>query len=196
MPNTSASGGFLTPNLTPTVLEDDALVNFFQEWVVGLTGLTPANVRPRWQAEPPNIPADGINWAAIGIVRRSPDVFASEEHVATGPGYDVLRKHEILHLICSFYGPNAETYSGTFRDGMQIAQNREILSLNRMGLVESGEPIVVPELLKEKWLYKTDLPFSIKREIIRNYAVQNVLSSQTSLVAQSVTATITETIIN
>ncbi len=197
MPNSSTTGGFLTPNPTPTVLEGDALVNFFQEWAVGVTGLVGANVRPRWQAEPPNIPPDGTDWAAIGIVRRSPDTFAAESHVATGNGYDVLNKHEILHLICSFYGPNADNYASIFRDGIQIAQNREILTLNSMGLVESGEPIAVPELVKEKWLYKIDLPFSIKRQIIRNYAVQNILTSQSSLIAQNAIANvITETIIN
>jgi hypothetical protein len=181
MPNTSASGGYLVPATTPAPLEGNALVDFLQAWVVGVTGLSGANVRPLWQPEPPNIPSETTDWLAFGIVRRTPDDYVAEIHHATGNGYDELRRHEILHLRASFYGPNADNYASILRDGMQVSQNHEVLSANSMGFVESGEPVTVPELLKEKWLYRVDLPFSIKRQIVRQYGVENILTANGTL---------------
>ena len=190
MANTSATGGFLTPNPSPAPLEGDALVNFFQEWVVGLTGLPGTNIRPRWQAEPPNIPKENVDWAALGIIRREADTFAAELHYPAALGYNEIRRHEVLHFLISFYGPNADNYVHILRDGMQLAQNLEILSLNSMGLVESGDVTVAPELLKEKWLYRTDLPFSIRRQIVRDYGIENLISTQVTLNNEIYTETI------
>jgi len=177
--NTSATGGYLTPTVSPAPLEDEALVNFFQEWVVGITGLAGQYVRPRWQPEPPNIPGSSINWAAIGIARREVDTFAVEQHLPAGTSQ--VKRHEVLHFLASFYGPAADSYAHILREGMQLAQNRERLTLNSMGLVESGEAVTVPELVKERWLYRVDLPFSIRRQIIRTYSVLNLNSATVQL---------------
>lgn len=158
-------------------LEGESLINFFQEWIVGLTGLPGANVRPRWQPEPPNIPHENVDWAAFGIIRREADIFAAELHYPTPLSYNEIRRHEVLHFLISFYGPNADHYCYSLRDGMQLAQNLEVLSLNSMGLVESGDITAMPELLKEKWLYRADLPFSIRRQIVRDYGVESLVSS-------------------
>ena len=45
-----------------------------------------------------------------------------------------------------------------------------------MGLVETGELAVAPELIKEQWLYRVDVPFSIRRQVVRDYPVENLLS--------------------
>lgn len=177
----SSSSGFLSPSATPAPLEDDALVNFLQEWIVGITGVAGTNVRPRWQPEPPNIPAENVTWMAFGIIKRVADTFAAELHVTTGNGYNQIRRHEVIHVLASVYGPSANNVAGLLREGMQVAQNREILSLNNMGLVESGDVLQVPELLKEKWLYRVDLEFSIRRQIVRDYAVLNLQSGQATL---------------
>ena len=191
MPNTSATGGLLTPNPTPAPLEDDLLLNFIQEWIVGLTGLVGANVRPRWQPEPPNIPQESVDWVAFGITKRVADTFAAELHYPTGNGYNEIRRHEVLHLLASFYGPHASSIGARFRDGMQVAQNLEILSLNNMGLVESGDLHLVPELIKEKWMYRTDLPFSIRRQIVQYYAVQNIATAAATVNNEIYTEAIT-----
>lgn len=179
--NTSASGGILTPNSSPAPLEGDALVNFFQAWVAGVTGIAGNLVWPRWQAEPPNLPDATVDWIAVGIVRREKDTFAAELHDPTGLGYNAIRRHEVLHLLASFYGPNADNTADIFAEGIQVEQNREILGLNNMGLIASGDATAVPELVKEKWMYKVDMPFSIRRQIVRNYQVENLLSAVTAL---------------
>lgn len=176
MANTSETAGFLTPSTFP--LEDNALVIFFQEWIVGLTAFaTPSYVFPRWQTEPPNIPPQNVDWMAIGITKSDPDTFAAELHIQSQSGYNQLRRHEEIDFLVSAYGPNARSLLQMLRDGMQISQNREILSLNSMALKESGSIISFPELLKQVWYNRSDFSFTIKRQIVRDYQVKNLASS-------------------
>lgn len=181
MPNTSATGGALLPSTTPAPLEGAALQNFLHDWFVALSGLDNTMVRPRWQAEPVNIPQATDSWLAFGITRYESDTFASEQHFASGSGYNEIRRHEVLNILLSFYGPSADSYAAILRDGMQVAQNREVLTLNAMGLVESGEVVAVPELVKDKWYYRADLTVRIRRQIVRQYAVQNLLTGHVGL---------------
>lgn len=182
MPNDSSTGGALTPSISPAPLLDEALVNFIHDWIAMITGLPAANILPRWQPEPPNLPQRGEDWAAFGIMDRDADTFAAELHkVEAGVGYDQIRRHEELHCLISFYGDHADSYAHLLREGMQVAQNREVLSVNNMGLIESGKLTTVPEMVKERWLYRVDLPFSLRRQIVRNYSVLNLQSALISL---------------
>lgn len=181
MANDSSTGGALLPASSPAPLEDAGLLDFLHDWVQGITGLPATMIRPRWQPEPPNIPDEAVDWAAFGIMRREADTFVYEEHHPDVNGYDELRRHEILHILLSFYGQNADNYCSLLREGMQVAQNREVLGLAGMGVINCGDISTVPEFVKEKWLYRTDLPFSIRRQIIREYPVLNLLSSVTQL---------------
>ena len=177
MTNTSSTGGYLLPESTPAPLEGQALIDFFQEWIVGLTGLPGKMVRPRWQHEPPNIPTEGTDWLAFGITNRASDTFAVELHEPLGPDYNQIRRHEVLDILVSIYGPNADSYAQLLREGMALAQNREPLSLNSMGLVSSGSVQTVPELVKDKWYYRVDMPFSIRRQIVRDFRVLSLASA-------------------
>jgi hypothetical protein len=170
MANDSSTGGFLPPNPSPAPLQDAALADFFQGLVVGITGMEASLVRPRWQPEPPDMPVG--DWAAIGIMSRESDTFAYESWVGTDAnGMAQLQRHEVLKLQVSFYGPNADDNCGLFKDGLQVSQNREVLQINNMGLVETQDATAVPTIIKEKWVYRVDLNFSIKRQIIRTYPV-------------------------
>ena len=84
-------------------------------------------------------------------------------------------------MLVSFYGDNADSMMSSFRDGMQIAQNREILTLNNMGLMSSEDIVAVPSIIKEKWLYRVDMRFKIKRQILRTYSVETLLSADIKL---------------
>ena len=182
MPNTSASGGYLTPTSNP--IDDDALVNFIQAWVVGITGLSGANVRPRWQPEPANIPDVNVTWAAIGISSREADPFIYENHLPSANGSlgeTEVRRHESLTFLASFYGPSANFYATVFRDGMQVSQNHDVLSVASFGFIESEDLVAVPELLKEKWLFRVDLRFKIKRQVVRRYGIQNLIAAGVQL---------------
>lgn len=175
--NTSATGGYLAPENALAPTEDDALVDFLQSVIVGVSGVPGQFVRPRWQPEPPNLPPRSTTWIALGIDSRQPDTYAYVDHGGDAPGADNLQRHEVLNLRASIYGPAADSTAARIRDGLQIAQNREALQLANMGLVQTGNPIAVPSLVKEQWLYRVDLTIAIRRLIQRNYPVLNLVTA-------------------
>lgn len=181
MSNTSATGGYLSPLPIPAVLEDDDLDDFFQEIFVGITGLPGEMFFPRWQPEPPNLPPVDANWASFGITLTKPDTFAAELPDSADGLSREIQQHEVIDILASFYGPNANRYAGLLRMGFQVAQNREVLTQNAMAFVSSGEPVSVPSLVKDKWKKRVDLPLRIRREVRRIYAVENLLSEQGDL---------------
>lgn len=182
MSNTSATGGYLSPLSTPAPIEDDALANFFQALVANVSGLVPSLVRPRWQPESPNIPQLGVSWASVGIIHRQAFTYAAILHDPSGSGADYLDTQEELELMVSMYGADADANMALFRDGMQIAQNREVLQLANMGWMSCGEVVTAPSLVKEKWLYRVDMKFKVLRQIIREYAVESLLSATIQLI--------------
>lgn len=186
--NTSATGGYLLPDVPSPPLEGKALLQFLQAVVVGITGMDGTLVRPRWQAEPPNIPAADVAWCSFGIMGRSADTFPYVKHFGEDDingGYDYLMRHEQLELLTSFYdlgvSGEADYYASILRDGLAIAQNREALYLGGFVLAYTGDLTPVPTLLKERWLYRIDFPFTLRRQIDRKYSVLNILSFQGTL---------------
>jgi len=181
MANTSATGGALVPNATPAVLDNDALDDFLQAWVVGLTGFNPTLVRPRWQEEPPNIPASTVNWVAFGIMSRTSDHWLAIIHHGDGNGYDETRRHRDLNLLASFYGPQADTYAAIMADGMQVPQNMEVLEMSGINLIRCHDARRNPEFIKETWMNRVDLEFTLKQQMVRNYPVLNLVSAETDI---------------
>jgi len=200
-PNTSATGGPLAAKpqfvlgppsggtaglgcgvLGGSNIEDGAqiggLMGFFQALIVSLTGLPGNYVRPRWQQNAPVQPDISTNWCAFGQVRSSADFNANEAHINK---MNVTLRNEVIELQCSFYGPQADNYARDLRDGLQVAQNREVLTLNGMGLVDTGDLTPVPEETKGRWYYRIDLPLRIRRVLLREYPVLDIESASIQL---------------
>ena len=177
----SSTAGYLQPASSPAPLEGNTLQDFFHDWIMGITGLAATNIFPRWQPEPPNLPADTVDWLAFGITKREADTNAAELHSPSGTGYNIIVRQEILSILVSVYGPNADSTAEVLREGMQLAQNRETLSLADMGLIECGDIVIAPEIVKEKWMYRLDLTFRIRRQITRQYSILSMLSSEVIL---------------
>lgn len=177
MSNTSATGGYLAPAGSPAPLEGTSFQDFLQALVVGITGLPGNKVFPRWQQEPPNLPPISADWAAIGITRTVRDFNANIVHDPSGNGADELQRNESVEILTSFYGPNADSFCDILSDGLQIDQNREVLFLNAMGLVATGDSITVPSIVKERWQYRVDLPMTIRRQVRRSYPILSLLSA-------------------
>ena len=157
--------------------------------IAGISGLDGDLVRPRWQPEPPNLPtnADGTSkdWCAFGITDRKADFNAFVQHIGDDDGSDSLARHENLTVLTSFYSTsqdNADLNAELLRDGFQIAQNREELQRAQWGLIETGDLTPVPTLVKDRWLYRTDMPLRFRRLILRTYPVLNLLAAQAVLV--------------
>lgn len=174
----SSTGGYVTPAQTPAPLEDENLENFFQAIFVGITGLNGQVVFPRWQESPPNLPEYGTDWAALGITSRIADTYAAFVHDGAGEGTDQMQRHETINLLCSAYGPNSGRTMGSFRDGLQVAQNRDALIAGGMGQVDTGDLVSAPEMFKDRWLRRIDMRWTVRRAIWRTYPILNLLSAQ------------------
>lgn len=168
-----AGPGYVAPLSTNGELNDTAIYRMLQALVVGITGLDPKLVRPRWQPEPPNQPDFEENWAAIGEINRTRDTFAAVTHDGASAKDTVLR-NQVIEILASFYGPDANAYSELFVEGVQLAQNREQLRNNGFGFMSAGDSTIVPALLKERWVMGVDTPFRIRREQVYTYSVPNV----------------------
>lgn len=175
IPNTSQGKPVVLPLNTP--LNDAGLINYLHEWLSALTGINAKYVRPRWQPEPPNLPVDGIDWLAFGIVKRESDTFASDTHFSDSDGYNIVRRQEVLHILVSCYGNNADNTMSMIREGMMLSQNREGLAFAGISVIGCDESTIIPELVKERWLYRVDLPFKLSRIIERKYPILNLLSA-------------------
>lgn len=181
MPNTSATGGYLAPAVSTPPTEDRDLDRQIQQLVVGITGLNGTLVRPRWQPQNqlPKLPEATVNWCAIGVVSITPDANAAIVHrsPAGSDGYDEMQRHEIIEILCSFYGPAGQGYAALLRDGLSIAQNREALFLENMGLYDTGQIVTAPDLMNQQWIRRYDLTVRLRRQVVRTYPVENLLSA-------------------
>lgn len=178
--NTSATGGALFPT-SPLPLNDQQLEDLFQAWVVALTQYPAVMVRPSWQVNPPNIPLNDTDWCSFKVSVSSADTFVVNLQVGSGQGYNQLRRHQVLTIRFSFWGPNASSFADLLRDGGGIPQNLEVFQLNNMGLIEFGDQVTAPEIVKNLWYRRVDMEMRVKRQIVRNYQVLTLASAQVLL---------------
>lgn len=185
MANDSSTGGPLAPNPPPqpTPLSGAQLYEFIQGWLVPLIGLPGNLVRVYDQAEPASAPDAGQAWAAVRVNIGSYDTFPFVGHdVTPGLEADTLIRHEQLNVLASFYDLGslglAQDYCLTLRDALAIGQNLEPLILNGMALVGCDDIVTVPTLTQQRWMYRVDLPFRMRRQIKRTYPVLDLESAK------------------
>lgn len=160
------------------------LDDLMQQVVAGITGLDQTLIRPRWQEQPPNIPEtaapqlniEGVQcWAAVGVTNSRPLGYPAEiernDGAATGSGYDQQSDQEEFDVLCSFYGPLADSYAVLLRQGLMTAQNRECLQILNIGFRQTSGRTRVPSLVKERWLMRTDITAFFTREVRVFYPV-------------------------
>jgi hypothetical protein len=203
MPNDSSTGGVLAPlpsgelynqggydqggyGAPPAAFYDADLDLILQQMIVGITGLDGALVRPRWQPNVPKQPDPTTNWCAIGVVDITPDDTPAIVHSASAPGFDTIYRHEEIEVLASFYGPTAQVYSSQARDGMYLPQNNDVLKQYNASLIESKRIRYVPELVNQQWVKRCDLSFSLRRQVIRSYAILNLASAEINITTDDV----------
>lgn len=168
MPNSSATGGVLVETETALNLE-----HFFHDLIMGLTGINKTLVRPRWQPNAPTMPANSIDWIAFSISELEPDSTAYTVETLTASS---LIRHEFYAVLCSFYGPNAQTNYRKIRDGLEIGQNRDPLFVNKMGYKTASKTTHAPELINDVWFDRYDATFEFAREVIKSYNILDIAS--------------------
>jgi hypothetical protein len=162
--------------LSAQPIDGQTLDDFLQQLIAGVTNLPPDMVRPRWQPEAPPIPDFGVDWIAQSIVRQDPygNGYPFEGFGTDGQVY--LDEHEDIELFTSCYGTHADWYSRLIR-GLQVSQNREVLFLAGMGLIEVRGGIVAPEFINNRWWRRVDRTVRIRREVRRAYPILSILEA-------------------
>lgn len=185
--NTSATGGPLQPALDPALLQD-ASEDVLTALVSGVTGLPGDLVRPRWQEKPPAQPSKDTDWCGVGITRTAAEDGAASVviHDGAGEGRDILRRHERVEVMASFYGPNSAFYATLLRDGLALPQNREPMVLADIGLIDIGPIMPAAELVNSTWLRRHDLTLTLRRQTNRIYAIRNLTSAAGAVQAEDV----------
>ncbi|MGG6461400.1 phage neck terminator protein [Solilutibacter silvestris] len=171
----SSAAGYLSP--TTTAIEDDALDNVLHDAISAISGLPGNMVRPRWQPTVPKMPEQSTNWCAFGVKETHADEYPAESHDPTGTGTSTLQRHIEFDVFLSFYGTNAMSFASTLRDGLFVAQNRDVLMANGINLISVDRIITAPDLVNQQWIHRYDLTLHCKRREDRTYPVLNILSA-------------------
>jgi len=185
--NTSAQLGFLTP-VSPAPLNDEALADLLATVVAGITGFDRNLVRPRWQrpTQSPHVgptqPSFGTDWCAVGVTTQDPHDYPYEKHNSAGNGTDTLTSWSRVSVLVSFYGPNCQGNASVLRDGIYVAQNRDLLRTAGLVLRDAGTLTAVPDIENAQWVNRCDLPVTFEREIARIYNIENIISAAGTVV--------------
>ena len=182
----SRTAGYLGPRPapSPTPLQDVGWDDFLHDLIAGVSGFDLTLVHPRWQPVPPALPNFGTDWMAFGITQTTPDYNPAIVHIDDGgDGYDALQEHELVEILCSFYGPNCSRYASITRRGLYLDQNRAVLRANGVGLVEVTAFTASPELIKQQWLDRIDATIILRREVRYDYSVLSLLRAKGTIVS-------------
>ena len=168
--NTSATGGYLLPD-GEAVPNDQVLEDILQGFIKGVTGLSGAMVRPRFQVEPLPVPTIGVDWVAFGIQYQTPDdgpYFKQNDEDANSI------RHESFEVMLSFYGSLGQTYAKRFVDGSAITQNIDQLKQYEIKFVEAGRIITAPDFINEQYVHRFDVTATFRRKTNQSYKIQSL----------------------
>lgn len=177
----SATGGYLAP--AAFSVNDDALADIIQLFIVGVTGLAGKYVRPWWQPNPAIIPEGDTDWCAFNLGNfEAGQAYQSMQE--SGDAMD-FQQHESFDLSCSFYGAHCQRYAAVIRDGLQVAQNREALWLQGISVVGGAQIVHVPELINDVWHDRCDIIIGMARQVDSAYEVLNLLGGEGTIETDS-----------
>ena len=180
MPNTSATGGYLTQTEGP--IEGVSFRRFIGGVLVGVSGLPAEYVRPSWQTNPPPIPGIDVNWMAFGQSGRRGEYSSYLTTDIDGTKTE-QRTHEECDFLLVFYGPDCLDIAGRVRDAFRIEQNHEALQLQGMAMVGDTDIIHAPELINDRYYDRADMTITIRREVRRSYSILSFAGAHGTITA-------------
>lgn len=167
VPNSSVAGflGSIT-----SIPNDQLLEDVLNPTIAGITNLDGnAQVRPRYQEDPPAVPNRTTNWVAFGIQQVLSDTCAAT--VQQNDNSALVIRYQEIEVLLSWYGPQSGDNAELFRDGLQIGQNRDLLNQNDLGIISIGEARKAPELFKNKFLTRYDQTLMLRRRTARQFSI-------------------------
>jgi hypothetical protein len=178
MANTSASGGYLTPDALRTPEGDVEFAETLQSIVRGITGLPGQLVRQRWQARAGAQPDIDENWCGVGV--GSSDAEGPPAIIVPKDDTNVVisRRHYIVTVVASFYGSNAGQLADMLWNGLYLGQNREDMIDKGLNLVDIGRIVHLPDRPNNLWRNRYDVSFRLRRRVEYTYAIQRVKTVQ------------------
>lgn len=191
MPNTSATGGYLTD--TSTQLTQTELEDFLHDFLVGLSGIENTLVRPEWQVYPgvypgqnyhvPEIPDVTVDWLAFGLRNRD-GKFSPSQYMDKNDVFH-MERIEWMELFCIFYGPNSQEIAALTRDNLFVTQNNEVLTQNKMSFVRVDQIVDASMYINDRWYRRADLAITLGRLIKRTYSVVPFASANGTVTAEA-----------
>jgi len=176
---------FILPDAAPAPLEGADWNSFVQPIITGITGLDGQFVRPSFQIEPPDLAAEQIVLCVFRYETRRTDNFPYMAQSMDGLT-TALQRHEEADVLTSFYDQgtqgNASRYCEVLREGLAIPQNTDVLRAIGAGLVLVGDMITVPIIVKNRWLYRVDMRFTVRRQIDRSYTAPAIIAANFAVV--------------
>ena len=165
--NDSTQDGYV--GVSGIVSSDQSLEDIFQGLIVGVTSMAGKWVRPRWQNEPPPMPAIGENWCAFGVktIRADDGPYFHQN----AEDMDSVR-HEGIELTLSFYGNHGQSIANIFKDGLTIPQNIAQLRQKKIKYIGCSEIVTAPDFLNQQYVHRYDLVASFRRKTKRTYAIK------------------------
>lgn len=175
------------PGANPLSVSGKTLNEILHDWLAGVLNVDPKMIMPRWQIVPANLPDSSVtDWMTFGVTRKSRDGTAYVVHnngnypLGFPDGYDTSTRWEKFFILCSIYGPNQEFTETAISQGIYIAQNNEQLLQYGIRPTTTNEVVMVPELIKSLWVQRWDLEIEMTRQISFDYAVENLLSANST----------------
>lgn len=170
---------FYVPQLDPRPPDDLALATDIARIVLGVTGLPPGLVRPRWQRKAPNFPPFDVTWCSVGVVRTSVDDYPENRQEDL-----VLRQvvHSTVEALVTCYGPGAGEVASTLRSGLMLGLNQA--AINELGLAVVGVEgtTTLDEEVNSEFLRRVDLPVTFRRSVVFDYETRSILRADGTII--------------
>ena len=154
------------PHLDSKTVED-----LMHETIVAVTGLQNSLVRPRWQADPPEVPEPEVSWCAFGVTSEDAANFPYIEH---GDGQSLITDTSEINILVSFYGVNHRDYAKKLRMGLHVQNNLHLLRKAGIAFVKAGNISNVPAQVALGWRARADLNITLRLETRCSFIVPNI----------------------
>jgi len=176
--NDSTRRGYLTP-VGDSPDYDEALEREISRWIRGVSGLSAAQVYPRWTDPQQKIPKNGNTWCGFGVTTMPQPLSQSDVQVTDETSEQWT--WEQVTVICCFYGPRGSSVASTFRAGIFVEQNNAELNRAGLSLVDAGTIYNLPELINNQWVRRYDLTVTLSRKNIRTYNIQSLVDGNVTI---------------